>query len=189
MHDFGRCPAHKYFDVRPIFPSPPQSEPLNSMNRRADWFTERTELRMQCSIPPRRLAVRGCERTMRSIDGAQRNLRGGILHCIATIINNYCHKARQGNPSCICEAQAVLQFTFSSNRCLKPMRGRSPLEVDTFSFHLGSGCAMHGPGMGFAREGGLQNGYRQPPDAALRLGRRKRRASLPRPQSAFGFST
>ena len=32
-HDFGRCPAHKYFDIRPIFPSPRQNEPLNGMNR------------------------------------------------------------------------------------------------------------------------------------------------------------
>ena len=56
-------------------------------------LAERTELRMQGSVPPRRLAVRGCERAMRSIDGAQRNLRGGILPCIATIINNYCRKA------------------------------------------------------------------------------------------------
>ena len=55
------------------------------MNRGADWFAARTELRMQSSIPPRRLAARGCERAMRSIDGAQRNLRGGILLCIATI--------------------------------------------------------------------------------------------------------
>ena len=54
-------------------------------------------LRMQSSIPPRRLAARGCERAMRSIDGAQRNLRGGILLCIATIINNYCRKERPGN--------------------------------------------------------------------------------------------
>ena len=37
------------------------------------------------------------------------------------------------------------------------------------------------------REGGLQNGDRPPPDAALRLARRKRRNSLPRPQSASGL--
>ena len=61
--------------------------------------TERTELRMQSSIPPRRLAARGCERAMRSIDRAQRNLRGGILLCIATIINNFCRKERPGNCS------------------------------------------------------------------------------------------
>ena len=29
-------------------------------------------------MPSRRLAARGCERAMRSIDGAERNLRGGI---------------------------------------------------------------------------------------------------------------
>ena len=41
----------------------------------------------------------------------------------------------------------------------------------TFSFHLGRVCALYGPATGFAREGGLQNGYRLSPDAALRLAR------------------
>ena len=31
--------------------------------------------------PLRRLAVRGCERTMRSIDEAKRNLRSGFPYC------------------------------------------------------------------------------------------------------------
>ena len=68
--------------------------------------------------------------------------------------------------NCSCEVQAVLQFTFLGNCHLKPMRGRSPLEVYTFSFHLGRRYALYGPATGFAREGELQNGYRLSPEAA-----------------------
>ena len=91
--------------------------------------------------------------------------------------------------NCSREVQAVLQFTFYSNHCLKRLRGRSPLEVGTFSFHLGSRCALYGPATGFACEGGLQNCCRPSPDAALQLARRKRGTSLPRPQSASGSIT
>ena len=46
------------------------------------------------------------------------------------------------------------------------MRGRSPLEVDTFSFHLDSKCALQSPTMSPGNKGELQNG--DPSETAIR---------------------
>ena len=75
-------------------------------------------------MPLRRLAARGCERAMRSIDGAQRNLRGGIP---ASRILNYSTDCKFDGTELSHRQSVVADYKSASDRTKEP----NPTELRT----------------------------------------------------------